>query len=148
MAQWVQALAAKPHKLKSLGPRGTHTGGKEATAQLSYDLSACTHEHKVVRHILIGFRTCSSPWRHPRQSENWGRHTHLTHLNLDCLCLLLIPLPLKGGGGTLPILLKGSYVRASKECPSEGDSSQVSPTLNLCLLLLLLLLPLLLRGSK
>lgn len=43
MAQWVQALAAKPDKLRSLGPRGTHKGGKEATVQLSSDLSARTH---------------------------------------------------------------------------------------------------------
>lgn len=127
MAQWVQALAAKPDKLRSLGPRGTHKGGKEATVQLSSDLSAhtcaCTHERKVVRHILVGFQACSSPQRHPRQPENWGRQTTPTSTYR-----LLVPpadsITTQGGGG-LPILLKGSYVQALK-------NAQVRATAHRC----------------
>lgn len=128
MAQWVQALAAKPDILRSLGPRGTHRGGKEATAQLSSDFSACTH-------MCMHTRTQSNEAYSSRflsmlqssEPENWGRQTTPTSTwTASASFLLLIPLPLKRGGGGLPILLKGSCVQASKECPGESNSSQVS----------------------
>lgn len=84
---------------------------------------ACTHERKVVRHILVGFQACSSPQRHPRQPENWGRQTTPTSTYR-----LLVPpadsITTQVGGG-LPILLKGSYVQALK-------NAQVRATAHRC----------------